>query len=82
MNNRDGEKTYTEIEIRLQELEKKVTRLEQTVYGNGSNGLVQRLARLEERMNSLQKQISTNTMLTAGTFLSIIITLITLLIQH
>ena len=78
----ENDEEVNNIRIRLDELEKRVRRLEQTVYGNGQDGLVGRISRLEARIEGISKQLSTNTLLTAGTFLSIIVTLITLLVSH
>ncbi len=72
-------KDQSNITYRLQQLEERVRRLEKTTYGNGEDGVLSRLARIETKIEGLSSQVKWVITFAVGTFLGIIVTIIQLL---
>lgn len=64
------------IENDVGELAERIERLERAIYGsNGGDGVLQRLARIEERLSSLSVTVKLALTFSIGTFLGIIVTI-------
>ena len=77
---RRGSKLFemvAEIRSDLKDIERRVAKLESAIYGDsGEGGLIYKMARLESKIDDVAKKSLLSITLTAGTFLTIIITLI------
>ena len=72
----------TQLETTIQDLERRVGRMEQAMYGNGnSKGVLSRLAVIETKLGELSQKVNWSVILAAGTFLGIIVTIISILIR-
>ena len=75
-----GDARLARIESKLDELERRVSKMEEALYGDGGQGIISRLSAIEARLDVMTSKINTNTTLAAGTFLGIVVTLISILI--
>jgi len=72
----------SQLETTMQDLERRVGRMEQAMYGNGnSKGVISRLAVIEAKLEELKSTSKWAIVLSAGTFLGIIVTIISILIR-
>ena len=72
----------SQLETTIQDLERRVGRMEAAMYGNGnSKGVLSRLAVIETKIEELKSNVKWSVILAAGTFLGIIVTIISILIR-
>jgi hypothetical protein len=71
-----------ELKIYMRDFERRLSRVEEALYGNSSDaGILTRLTRVEERVKNIESKIGLNLTLTVGTFLSIIVTIVALIVK-
>ena len=72
----------TQLEAAIVDLRDRVERMETAMYGNSSSrGVISRLAIIETKIEQLASNVKWSVILAAGTFLGIIVTIISILIR-
>jgi len=72
----------SQLETMVKDLERRMDRVEQAMYGDGnSKGVLSRLAVIETKLEELRSSVNIAVVLAAGTFLGIIVTIISILIR-
>lgn len=69
------------IEEELEELARRVERLEQALYGNSREGIAARLSALEAKVAGMEQTLRTALVFSIGTFLGIIVTIVVSLLR-
>ena len=69
-----------QVEAKLQDLQRRLNKVEAIIYGNGQQGILSRLATIEAKLEDLKGRVNWAVMLTVGTFLGIIVTIISILL--